>query len=199
MKITPPLTRRGRPPKKGGGKLGRNEALQARLDTKLKFTTELAARAEKRTISSTIEIAIEEFLNGFIVKAPIKVGDQSLQQMPILDLVDAVWDFDEATRFLQLAQVAPSLLSLEEKAIWNVMQKEKDLFYINSSSSNETIFNLEFIQLAWDELLKLDPEIGMESIDFKEKFIATQKSNKPEKIATLRKALYDLYVSDFDF
>src|ERR1700730_16830959 len=47
--------------KKGaGGKLSRSEILQARLNPKLRFTVELMARLERRTVSSFIEGLIEK-------------------------------------------------------------------------------------------------------------------------------------------
>ena len=52
-----PTKRRG-----GGGKLARSETVTVRLAPKLRYLAELAARKQRRTLSSFIEWAIEETL-----------------------------------------------------------------------------------------------------------------------------------------
>ena len=46
--------------KGGGSKLSRSEIIQVRLDPKLRFTAELAARKHRRTLSSFVEWAVSE-------------------------------------------------------------------------------------------------------------------------------------------
>ena len=47
----------------GGGKLARTETVTVRLDPKLRYLAELAARVHRRTLSSYIEWAIKESLD----------------------------------------------------------------------------------------------------------------------------------------
>ncbi len=50
--------------KGGGGKLSRSEVVTVRLDPKLRFAADLAARKQRRTLSSFIEWAVEKTVQG---------------------------------------------------------------------------------------------------------------------------------------
>ena len=50
--------------KGGGGKLARSETVTVRLDPKLRYLAELAARKQRRTVSSFIEWAVEQSFSG---------------------------------------------------------------------------------------------------------------------------------------
>ena len=52
----------------GGGKLNRSETVTIRLDPKLRYLTELAARKHRRTVSSFIEWAIESMLDKVVLR-----------------------------------------------------------------------------------------------------------------------------------
>ena len=50
--------------KGGGGNLARSQVVTVRFDPKLKFAAEMAARQQRRTISSFIEWAVDEALTN---------------------------------------------------------------------------------------------------------------------------------------
>jgi len=52
----------------GGGKLNRSETVTIRLDPKLRYLTELAARQQRRTLSSFIEWAIDSALKDVVLR-----------------------------------------------------------------------------------------------------------------------------------
>src|SRR6516165_4850387 len=58
----PPKRVRGGKRKGGGAKLVRSETVTVRLDPKLRYLGEIAARKQRRTVSSFIEWAIEDVL-----------------------------------------------------------------------------------------------------------------------------------------
>ena len=107
---------RGRP-SGGGSKLQRTETVTIRLDPKLRYLTELAARKQRRTVSSFIEWAIEGALSNVILaEAPHEVID--------LDLASAtLWDPDEADRLAKLALYCPDLLTYDEEVLWKLIQE----------------------------------------------------------------------------
>src|SRR5438874_590017 len=84
---------------KSAKKMLRSETTSIRLDPKLKYLAELAARRQRRSLSSFIEFAIESTLynvnisEGGFGEAPISVANAA----------DLLWDVDEPERFVKLA------------------------------------------------------------------------------------------------
>lgn len=102
----------------GGGKLSRSETVTVRLDPKLNYLCELAARAQRRTKSSFIEWAIENVLER--VEVPVAdalgAGTRSVSEM-----ASTFWDIDEPDRLVNLAQNSPALLTHDEQVIWKII------------------------------------------------------------------------------
>src|SRR5215831_5198048 len=95
---------RGRP-RGGGSKLQRTETVTLRLDPKLRYLTELAARRQRRTVSSFIEWAIEHALSDVIL------GEDSHGLVNVALAAYLLWDPHEADRFAKLALYYPELLT----------------------------------------------------------------------------------------
>jgi hypothetical protein len=120
--------------KKGGGSnLTRSQIVTVRLDPKLKFAAELAARKQRRTISSFIEWAVEEAVE--------KVGLSESET--IKEIMNKVWDVDEPERFIRLATSYPDLLSFDEERLWKLIQEYRHFWGEPKSNieSNPIIFN----------------------------------------------------------
>jgi len=100
--------------RKGGGKLSRSETVTVRLDPRLNYLCELAARAQRRTKSSFIEWAIDEALKQ--VTIPGVAGESIAMNAQIL------WDVEEADRLASLALNAPVLMTHEEQVIWKLVE-----------------------------------------------------------------------------
>ena len=103
--------------KGGGGKLSRSETVTVRLDPKLRYLAELAARLHRRTLSSYIEWSIKEALDAEILK---QTQDD---RYTIGDEAENLWDVDEADRFAKLALRYPHLLSHEEQVRWKLIRE----------------------------------------------------------------------------
>lgn len=101
--------------KGGGGKLTRSETVTVRLDPKLRYLADLAARKQRRTLSSYIEWAIEDSLDRTNLYS---VGDTSLA-----DEAAMLWDVDESDRFAKLALRHPDLLTHEEQVRWKLIRE----------------------------------------------------------------------------
>lgn len=107
--------------KSGGGKLSRSETVTVRLDPKLRYLAELAARKQRRTLSSFIEWAIEDSLGhvqiydgtGYNNDHDISVGQEAVH----------LWDVDEADRFAKLAVRYPDLLTHDEQVLWKLIKE----------------------------------------------------------------------------
>src|ERR1700682_2861460 len=98
---------------RSGGKLTRSEAIGVRLDPKLKYLAEIAARHQRRTLSSFIEWAIEESLHH------CRLSGTSMAN--IADEASQLWDVDESDRFVRLAFNHPELLNYEEQRLWKLI------------------------------------------------------------------------------
>ena len=103
--------------KVGGGKLSRSETVTVRLDPKLRYLTELAARKQRRTLSSFIEWAIEDALGR------VYLDDGNGHGTSVSDVANSLWDVDESDRFAKLALRFPELLTHEEQVLWKLVRE----------------------------------------------------------------------------
>jgi hypothetical protein len=130
----------------GGGKLSRSETVTVRLDPKLNYLCELAARAQRRTKSSFIEWAVDHALESVIVPG-------TSPQQSIADLVTALWDVEEADRLAMLAFTAPFLLTHEEQVLWKLVEGNGLLWRGNYSDvTDEWCWTPIDRHLRWDKL-----------------------------------------------
>ena len=107
--------------KTGGGKLSRSETVTVRLDPKLRYLAELAARIHRRTLSSYIEWSIESSLGNNLL-----TGDHNGPS--IKDESEHLWDVDDADRFAKLALRYPHLLTHEEQVRWKLIRENGALW-----------------------------------------------------------------------
>lgn len=104
------------PKRKGaGGKMSRSETVTVRLDPKLRYLAELAARIHRRTLSSYIEWAVEQSLEAVDIHKAEYSNDEDIS---IKADAQALWDVDESERFIKLAIRYPELLNHEEQELW---------------------------------------------------------------------------------
>lgn len=137
--------------KAGGGKLSRSETVTVRLDPKLRYLAELAAKKQRRTLSSFIEWAIEDALGrvnlyegeGYNGDHSRSVGEEAAQ----------LWDVDEADRFAKLAVRYPDLLTHEEQVLWKLI-KENGLVWRGNyrGTDNSWQWKIQEDSLIFDRL-----------------------------------------------
>jgi hypothetical protein len=132
--------------KSGGGNLTRSQVVTVRFDPKLKFAAELAARKQRRTLSSFIEWAVEEAISRF------HINDGKTMS----EAINHVWDIEEADRFLKLALYYPELLSFEEERLWRIIKEYKP-FWEKPDTGDYSVSNacLATIRNNWDILQQI--------------------------------------------
>jgi predicted transcriptional regulator len=108
--------------KGGGGKLSRSETVTVRLDPKLRYLAELAARLHRRTLSSYIEWAIKQSLDSEAVR-PTGYTSDAAAGFTIGNEAEYLWDVDDADRFAKLALRYPHLLTHEEQVRWKLIRE----------------------------------------------------------------------------
>ena len=133
--------------RKGGGKLSRSETVTVRLDPKLRYLAELAARRQRRTVSSYIEWAIEDSLKHFSLDLN---GNGTLA-----DEAEALWDVDDADRFARLALRHPDLLTHDEQLLWKLVRENGLVWRGNySGADREWTWTVREELLIFDRLRK---------------------------------------------
>lgn len=106
----------------GGSKLNRSETVTIRLDPKLRYLTELAARQQRRTASSFIEWAIERALNSVILREEYDRHEGTITTS-LAQEAEALWDTDEPDRIAKLGLHYPALLTHDEQVIWKLVRE----------------------------------------------------------------------------
>lgn len=102
-----------------GSKLTRSETVTVRLDPKIRYLAGLAARKQRRTLSSYIEWALEDSLARVELYHGSGYNDET--STTIADEAAHLWDVDEAERFVRLAIRYPELLTHEEQEWWKLL------------------------------------------------------------------------------
>ena len=110
--------------KGGGGKLSRSETVTVRLDPHLRYLAELAARKQRRTLSSYIEWVVEESLS----KICLREGTNYNENTSLADEKVNLWDVDEADRFVILALTYPEMLNHHEQILWKLIRENEFLW-----------------------------------------------------------------------
>jgi hypothetical protein len=95
----------------------RTEVFAMRLDPKLKYLAEIAARKQRRSLANFVEWAIEQALNEVRLDDPVYGGEGDT----VSGLASKLWALDEPDRLIRLAESHPDLLSYDEQLIWRVV------------------------------------------------------------------------------
>lgn len=110
--------------KKQPQKRNKAGAFTLRLDPKTRFAVDLLARKRKRPMTSVIEwaldLAIKDRENGLFEKSE---GDGKPK-----NILDDVWDTDEADRFVKMALNYPHFLNFDEERLWKAIREDTSLF-----------------------------------------------------------------------
>jgi hypothetical protein len=139
--------------KKGGAKLSRSETVTVRLDPKLNYLCELAARAQRRTKSSFIEWAIADSLKH--VQLPEVPYDQRSfegEDPTVQEKASQLWHVDEPDRVSALAMIAPALLTHEEQLIWRLVRENGYLWKGKYDKHDEWKWDISEQSLIRDRL-----------------------------------------------
>jgi hypothetical protein len=102
-----------------GSRLGRTETVSIRLDPRLNYLCELAARSQRRTKSSFIEATIDEKIQS----TPINTWRDQHESESIGDRAEYLWHIRECQRLVSLGFVAPHLMTFEEQQIWALIRE----------------------------------------------------------------------------
>jgi hypothetical protein len=125
----------------------RSETVSVRLDPKLRYLAEIAARKQRRTVSSFIEWAIEDSLN----RVPLWEGPNGASRS-VLDAATQLWDVDECDRFAKLGFNFPDLMTHQEQVVWKLV-RENGYFWegnVNNPQKTYTWYISESALKKWE-------------------------------------------------
>ena len=130
----------------------RTEVFAMRLDPKLKYLAEIAARKQRRSLANFIEWAIERTLDGVLL-----AGSDG---PTVSEASTRLWALDEPNRFVLLARHFPDLLTYDEQLFWQIINEysfyDKDVkslcqFTYDDYEGHRAI-NSELVRKCWPEI-----------------------------------------------
>lgn len=129
----------------------RTEVFAMRIDPKLKYLAEIAARKQRRSLANYVEWAIEYSLSTVYLKEP----KATVRGKTVTDAALDLWDLVESDRFCNLAHHYPDLLTYDEQLIWRVIcdyTERMDGFNNPVRLMNEHKCSLELVRNCWLEI-----------------------------------------------
>jgi hypothetical protein len=146
---------------KAGGP--RTEVFAMRLDPKLKYLAEIAARKQRRSLANFIEWSMEQALGT----VKLVESEDGLQNRSVLDEANRLWDLEPSYRLIKLAENYPDLLNYEEQLIWKAIfevgtcETYKDaegnmdvlpIYFVDGKGLNKTA-DFARVKYCWAELV----------------------------------------------
>lgn len=143
----------------GGAKTSRSETVTVRLDPQLRYLAELAARSQRRTLSSFIEWVVEEAMGRVGVRA-----GTGRDLIPLKNLASTIWHVDEADRLIRLAIHAPDLMNHKEQRIWKFVEESEATWDVDQDGGR--FFRTGILRQLWPDLILFgDEEINAEEMN----------------------------------
>ncbi|MGH8647385.1 MAG: hypothetical protein ACREX4_24160 [Gammaproteobacteria bacterium] len=107
--------------KNAAGLPNRTVVIGVRLEPKLRYLAEIAARKHRRSLNSFIEWAIEDSLNRVYLHESVAFNGQ--HNRTVADEAANLWDVDDPDRFAKLAVRYPDMLTHEEQVLWKLIRE----------------------------------------------------------------------------
>ncbi|MGA9725135.1 MAG: hypothetical protein WBQ86_21955 [Candidatus Binatus sp.] len=126
----------------------RSESVTVRLEPRIRYFAELAARTQRRTLSSFIEEAITSAIRLVFLR-----NDKTNPQIHSLLDEPELWDVFEPDRFAKLALRHPELLTHHEQIVWKLIQENELVWRKNHwSDDGELVWSVEESNVIWKKL-----------------------------------------------
>lgn len=118
-----------------------------RLDPNLQYFIELAARKQRRTVSSYLEWAAEQSLDRILLT------DSTGSSHSLSDQRGELWDVDKIDRFVKLAFRYPDLLKHEEQILWRLIRENQYVWPHSDEEHSLAKLNLGKLHTLWDRFV----------------------------------------------
>ena len=158
-------------------KAPKKEVLSLRIEPKLRYLIDLAARIQRRNLTNYVEWALEESLKNVILEH----HDGAIENLSLYNagnIPNFIWSANEARNFLTLATSYRNLLTYEEQRVLEIIQSLPYVFCINPNKPFDyENGNVDNVTKYWDLVLQAHKEGA-----------PTKKSPSYEKLITINQA-----------
>ena len=131
----------------GGNRTLRSESITVRLEPRIRYFAELAARTQRRTLSSFIEQAITDSIKLVFLRS-----DKSNPQLHSLLDETELWDVFEPDRFVRLALRHPELLTHHEQIVWKLIQESEVVWKTHWDNEGQPAWAVQESEVLWRKL-----------------------------------------------
>lgn len=133
--------------------MSKTVTVSVRLDPKLKYLAEIAAREQRRALSSYIEWAVAQSLEKCELAHFSDDNSRTLAEE-----ADYLWDIDEPDRLVKLALRYPHLLTHEEQILWKLIRENGRLWRGRYDQLEEWRWTVSEDSIMWDKLRETWPK-----------------------------------------
>jgi hypothetical protein len=137
------MAEKNRKAKAGGS---RTEVFAMRLDPKLKYLAEIAARKQRRSLANFIEWSMEQTLGA----VKLVESEDELQNRSVLYEANRLWDLEPSDRLIKLAENYPELLTYEEQLIWKAIFDVVTLETFVDAKGETQLIKYDLVDLVGD-------------------------------------------------
>ena len=105
-----------------------SQVLTIRIDSKLRYAAELAARRQRRTLSSFIQSALEQATRDVTLDFELRTDMENMGKKPsAYEFAERSWDVNGLSRLFYLAAAYPHLLDHKEEILWSYYREFRGL------------------------------------------------------------------------
>lgn len=180
-------------------------SVSLRIDPRIKYGIDLAARIQKRTVTGVVEWAVERALADVTMPPSIFIEDEDPDAPTDLasHLDDLLWSPSEGVRLVLLASRYPSLLSYEESLIWETIKLSRPFWRKLPSGPAECTpwenARLDMVSEFWDVLVDIvQTKKEVSSVGYADLGLSEAYGTAIERASALSRSMYELSLMVID-
>lgn len=133
-------------PTKKKGETSTTVSVGIRIDPKIKFSLEMMARLQKRSLTAVVEWAVSKAM-----------ADQPCDfDLSFTQAIDKVWSSDESMRFANIAFHMPNTFSYDELRVWETIQASSVFWHTDAGGAcvHEGFLLRDALRDNWTDVLE---------------------------------------------
>jgi hypothetical protein len=127
----------------------KSETISVRLNATVRYLVELAARKQRRTLSSYVAWAVEDSLSRVFISEEVDPHGNSIGKS-ISEVAMSLWDPEAPERLVRLALQYPELLTYHEQILWRLIRENRSLW--KQSRADNSTQDLSEADCIWERL-----------------------------------------------
>lgn len=177
-------------------------SVSLRIDPRIKYGIDLAARIQKRTVTGVVEWAVEKALADIdMPQSALQEQDSKVDGNDLASRLDeTLWSTNEGVRLVLLASRYPSLLTYDEAIIWESMKLSPPFWKSLPKSAEDCTpgenLRLEVVSECWDRFVELvSSKKEASSIGYADLGLSDAYILAVEKVNDITAKIYELSLS----